>query len=218
MSDTEFLLQEQTPASPAVGTSLTVTLGDNRQLVLQCFFPLDEPEEIGNKLIDKLLRHADRAKARYDLEALVEQFNTVGLQTQGLIDGLPLAEQKFRDARDGIDKEIVNLGIEKGGVAEKAYEAWGAAKKRGEFKLQGASANAVQRINEKIAVLEAKQANNLADRAGYRQELLKSIKHYQEFLARRREKINRLCIFAYGEGADCFVEFMAEEKFEAPKE
>lgn len=65
-----------TGASTALGFSITANLGDNRQIVVQSFVPLDADARDIDHLLDKVMGRLDRQKARYELDALAEEIET----------------------------------------------------------------------------------------------------------------------------------------------
>ena len=52
---------------PAIGFSITVDVSSGRQMVLQGFFPDDEPDAAVNARLDRALRFADRQRSRYEI-------------------------------------------------------------------------------------------------------------------------------------------------------
>lgn len=201
--------------SPAVGTSLLINLGGDRQLTLQCFFPLDSSEDEGNGLIDKLLRFGDRAKARYDLEAMTEQFSLVGLQLQNLIDGMPLAEHKYRESQETLVAEIRKLEADKATVLETGYADFRAKGRLGDYKPSGAIASRGEALARQIAGSKVKIEENERERDGYRQQIIQTIKHHQQDLAKRRLKIDSLRKLV---GQEPNTDFLETEQYEPPTE
>jgi hypothetical protein len=57
----------------ATGVSLVVGLANDRQITFQTGFEGDEPDDVVNARLDRIMRLADRQKARYQIEEVEEE-------------------------------------------------------------------------------------------------------------------------------------------------
>lgn len=57
----------------AAGLSINIGLADDRQMTFQSGFEGDEPDDVVNARIDRMMRFADRQKARYEIPKLEDE-------------------------------------------------------------------------------------------------------------------------------------------------
>lgn len=177
---------------PAIGVSVTTVLGGNRQMVIQTHFPGDAPAAEGNICVDKLLGFADRAKARYELEELEDQFHEVGRELRLGINSLPLCEADFHKELDDLgtkisDAEARRLDIYNTGAAE-----FSNAGKAGPYSPSGAVKQQIAAISHDIIQLKTLVKSAPGERDQRLMMIHGKIRHYQMDLEKRRKKLNEL--------------------------
>ena len=183
--DTELLV-------PAIEVAVIVTSAD-RQIQLKTHMVQTTPDDEANAIVDKLYRMGDRQKARYDLEAEMEGLNKVAVTCTALIAGLPIATANFIEAHEkrvaefqGFEADYQKLHDEgyaehvKSGRSADSFQPKGGRKANME-RLKQAGAKAKEAIDRERA-----EATRLFD------ESMKSIAHYRDDLAKRRERVDGL--------------------------
>ena len=177
---------------PVIAVTVTCNLGGERQMQLAAHFERDASPEEQNSILDKVMRVADRQKARYDLEKLEENFNIVGLNTRNMLAGLPVADnvQKMQVAKLKVE---LQAKIEaRDDVNKEGYDAWQKSGKRGTYKAGGHLANRLATMNADIQKVRDAIEAAPNDAGQEREKLVNSILRYQEDLRIKRKQINDL--------------------------
>lgn len=179
-----------TKPEPVVAVTVTCNLGGERQMQLAAHFGRDASPEEQNVILDKVMKVADRQKARYDLEKLEENFNVCGMNTRNLLAGLPVADnvQKMHVAKLKIELDAKVEARDE--VNKEGYEAWQKSGKRGTYKAGGHLANRLATMDADIQKVRDAIAAAPKDADQEREKLVNTIKRHQEDLRLRRKVIN----------------------------
>jgi hypothetical protein len=177
---------------PVVAVTVTCNLGGERQMQLAAHFNRDASPDEQNEILDKVMKVADRQKARYDLEKLEENFNTCGLNTRNLLAGLPVADNVQKMQIGKLKVELQAKEEARKEVYEAGYNDHVSGHRRGNFEPKG-------NLKQRLAVMDAdiqkvKDAIEAApkDAAQEREKLVNTIRRHQEDLRLRRKVINDL--------------------------
>lgn len=176
---------------PVVAVTVTCNLGGERQMQLAAHFNRDASEEEQSAILDRVMRTADRQKARYDLEKLEENFNIVGLNTRNVITAMGAAESELKTRVAKLKIELAAKEEARKDVFNEAYEAH-AKDRSGPFNPKG---HVLQKLNAMDQdITNAKAAVDAApkDAEQERAKLIASIQRNQEDLRIRRKQINDL--------------------------
>lgn len=176
---------------PVVAVTITCNLGGERQMQLAAHFNRDASEEEQNAILDRVMRTADRQKARYDLEKLEENFNLCGLNTRNVITAMGAAESELKTRVARLKIELVAKEEARKDVHDEAYQAH-AKDRSGPFVPKG---HILQRLNAMdLEIANARAAVEAApkDAEQERAKLIASIQRNQEDLRIRRKQINDL--------------------------
>lgn len=215
MSDMEDAIKAATlvERKPAIGYSIAANIGDRRQLTVQCFVHEDEPDDVINGKLDRIMRVIDRQQAYYDLEAEMEGFDKVGNTLQHNLEALPIAESNTK-------KEIAELGIklsefEVALAAERqeGYSEWSKKGGRGTYEPKGFRLNKINALEAQIKTIKDAIEAKPKDDAQHRQEVAKNIAHFQQDLKKRRARVNELRAML---GKEPITAYKAEEDFKLP--
>ena len=201
----------------AIGCSVTMNLGGDRQIVLQSHFASDMGVADQNGVIDRLLLLGDRQKARYDLEREEDQFREVGENLIKILDGIPFAEANYKRQMAALNVELMTKREAKDQEYKEGYDEFLARGGKGAYAPKGHRQAALNRMDNDIAAVEEKIKAAPNDRAQHRQELIKSVLHYQGDLKRRRAKINALRETAGLAACDLYQEQEAFEVKDLPE-
>lgn len=153
----------------ALGYSITANLGDDRQIVVQCFADNDDPLQVIHGQLDKAMSVVDRQKAKYrkiEVEKSVEEMEK---NLRRLKADLSAAETDFelqQKARNAAIAEIQN-----------------AAHARGRAAPVGSEAQRLNKLSE-----EVKRA--VEERKFQRQNVATNIKRFEEEIAKAKVQID----------------------------
>lgn len=121
------------PAVSALGFSVQTDLGAGRSIVFQTHLPNDVSADEINAMVDKMLGAADRAKARYDIEALTR---TLEADEKMLAQAREDEERCRRDweAQQALrEKDLKRAQEDYDTSFSEAYERHSGSGRRGEF-------------------------------------------------------------------------------------
>lgn len=205
--DNDFGLKPGT----AIGYSIASNMGGDRQMTVQCFVAEDEPEEVINRKIDRVMAVLDRQKAKYDLSKLEREFEEVALHTRNFLNAIPMAAKAAEAQKQTLEAELLGMQEARKEVYDEAYAAHVKAGRRGQFSpkgsLEGQLRNMDAQINKAKLAIQALPA----DTAQHRDQTVVNVRKYQDDLKKRRMEINDLRKLA---GLDAYTLFEAEETAE----
>lgn len=183
---------EGVKTAPAIGYSIVVNMGGERQMTVQCFVDSDETEEMISRKIDKVFRVVDRQKAKYDLDKEEKEFEEAARHLRNFLNAIPIAETELKHRIAVMKVELQGMQEGRKQVYEAGYEKFLGSNKKGTFRPAGALESQLRamdsEIEKKIKAIEA--APN--DGAQSRETTLNTIARYQEDITKRRAYINEL--------------------------
>ena len=109
MPDGSSAIPEIVTKVVATAFNLTVGLSDGRQITFQSGFEGDEPEADVNARLDRLIRLADRQKARYDLPEAEEELAKQRETLNNLLEDIPHVEKRHELEQAGRREQIAEL-------------------------------------------------------------------------------------------------------------
>lgn len=203
-SDKGFELKPAT----AIGYSVAVNMGGDRQMTVQCFVGEDEPDAAINAKMDKVFRIVDRQKARYDLDKEYKEFEEIGRHLRNFLNAIPIAEKNAQFQTAALAVELNAKQEARKEVFDGAYSQHVANHRRGEFKPGGALNGRLAAMDSEIQKVKDKIAAIPADTQQNKDVTLVNIRKYQDDMRKRRLHINNLHTLA---GLSPYAEFEMEE-------
>jgi len=196
---------------PVVAVTVVCQLGNERQINLAAHFNRDDEPEEQNRILDQVMRIADRQKAKYDLKTLEENFNIVGLNTRNFLMAYAGAglELKTRIAKLKIELDAKEEARKE--VHDAAYAEFRAAGRSGTFRPKGHDLQRMNLADSEIANLRAAIEAAPKDAEQEKAKSVNTIQRNQEDLRLRRKVINDLRSLA---GLSPNEEFMDAETAE----
>lgn len=115
-------MSQEEKAAPAIGASITMNLGGDRQIVLQTFYDRDAPIDETNAMLDRLFIVADRQKARYELYDLRDELTKHEKTLAQFEEDLSRVETDFAKQKAERDVQVDELrAIEEGRKEDPAF-------------------------------------------------------------------------------------------------
>jgi hypothetical protein len=186
-----------TEQAPAIGFSVTTNLDGNRQIVLQGFFAADTATPEANATLDKVLVLADRQKARYELpeveEELFKHRETLSQYEEDKA-SLDVRHQHEQARREVEIAEMERVRPEERAKKEALINAdiLAMQQHRAQVVEQGAESQWDAQYDAVLAAARAEHAKAEAERDFALKNLEVSIKRFQDAIANREAKIERL--------------------------
>lgn len=193
----------------AIGYSIAVNMGGDRQMTVQCFVGEDEDDECINRRIDKVFRVVDRQKARYDLDKQYSEFEEAARHLRNFLNAIPLAEKNSLHQTAALKVELAAKEGARKEVWEEGYQAHLTGRRKGEFVPGGALKGRLAAMDSEIQKVREKIAAVPADTDQHKAKVLIDVRRYQDDLHKRRLYINDLRKLA---GLGEYTEFLDEEK------
>lgn len=156
----------------ATAFSVVVGLSDDRQATFQSGFESDEPDEAVNARLDRIMRLADRQKARYeipaleeelakaqetvanlqvDLERIDEQYERAQASKREQIAELDrLCEEALHDTREATNVEIVNIHQHKERIMQDGIKEHQRSGKLGSYVPRGARESDLKKCDDSL--------------------------------------------------------------------
>lgn len=185
------------PTSPtqvaAIDIEYIATLGGDRQLRLRTFVERDLGEDYANGVLDRLTAVGERQKARFDLDALEEQFELKGTALRHLIKGIPAAEANHDAAAAERAKSIERLRLKEEQLYIDGSAEHDAGGKRGAYRPAGARKAEMEAVARDVARLIAEGEKAAAERQAFLDSQRQTILHHWTEFGRLRAKLNELC-------------------------
>jgi hypothetical protein len=177
---------------PVVAVTITCNLGGERQMSLAAHFERDMPAEQQNEILDRVMKVADRQKARYDLDKEEENFKIVGLNTRNAILAISAGEATANSQIERLKIELAAKIEAREEVFKAAYDAHATSGRRGTFEPKGVILQKLNLADSEIGKTRAALEAAPADAAQHRAQLVGSIQRNQEDMRIRRKRINEL--------------------------
>lgn len=196
---------------PVVAVTIVCQLGNERQINLAAHFGRDDDPDEQNRILDQVMKIADRQKAKYDLKTLEENFNMVGLNTRNFLTAYQGAglELKTRVAR--LKVEVQAKREAKDEIEKAGYDKHVSDGRSGSYKPKGYDLQRMNLADTEIANLMAAIEAAPKDAEQEKAKAVNTIQRNQEDLRLRRKVINDLRSLA---GLSANEDFMDAETAE----
>lgn len=176
----------------AIDIEYIATLGGDRQLRLRTFVERDLGEAYANGVLDRLTAVGERQKARFDLEALDEQFALKGTALRHLIRGIPAAEANHDIAAAARAESVARLRAKGDQLYQDGSAEHDATGKRGPYRPAGARKAEMEAVARDVARLIAEGEKADAERQAFLDSQRQTILHHWTEFAKLRAKLNEL--------------------------
>ena len=177
---------------PAIGFSITVDVSSGRQMVLQGFFPDDEPDAAVNARLDRALRFADRQRSRYEIPVLAEERAKLRDELAQYKEDTELAEANFVKAQATFDVQILESNQQIQKLMDEG-EADGLRRgKVGSYKPQGVRKHNIDLIKTQIEDYKKQKESNAAERKAFLDNIKVAVDRRIARIALLDEKIAEL--------------------------
>lgn len=138
----------------ATGVSVVVGLANDRQMTFQSGFEGDELDGVVNERLDRLMRIADRLKARYEIPTLEDELELHERQYAQFL-------QDFTDVERRHEVEQAQRQVQLDVIRRDATAKWEAGNHRGNFQPQGATKVSLDNIQSAFDKAENERAQYL---------------------------------------------------------
>lgn len=201
----------------ATGVSVTVGLSNDRQITFQTGFEGDELDSAVNARFDRIMRLADRQKARYQIEEIEEELikhretlanfreqleirETAHVHEQAerrvVIDTMAgMRVQAKKDFQAEIDGTILKIQEARTEQYSAALEAFRAAGRKGSFVPSGSAGRNIELIDKQIEKAKEHRGEALADfDVDYGRKLAEAEAEFNKAQAERDQAVANLNI------------------------
>lgn len=182
----------ETANVPAIGFSVTVDISQGRQMVLQGFFPDDEPDANVNARLDRALRFADRQRAKYEVPVLAEERAKMEDELAQYDEDVALAEDNFQKSQATFDVQILETQNQIRRTIEDGEDKARRAGKIGAYKPQGQTAHNIEIAKQQLKDYASQKEKNAAERQGFLDNIKIAIDRRKARIALLDEKIAEL--------------------------
>jgi len=183
------VIMEAQTKIPAIGISLLVTLGNDRQITLQTYVERDDPVDLQNAVVDSMVALAERQKAKAELPELQDELEKHQQTLAQFAEDLSrvrtdhgAAQQRRKVRVQEIDGEQTRI-IQEG--AQKAQQSG----RTGKYEPTGHVKANVDRLAHDKATIAADLEKADAEAALAEQNLAISVKRYEDQIALLTGKI-----------------------------
>lgn len=183
---------------PAVGVSVTMNLGDNRQIVLQTFFPQEAPLAEKNKVADMLLRVGDRQKARYEIVDLRKELDQHITALARFEDDLASVEERHEKEVAKKNIELLEINEAVANETKSGYEDHVRSGRRDAYTPRGHRAANIDKLNSDVKRVAEEKHKLEAERNQAMQGIQKSIIRYKEEIAKYQARIEECTLLIEG--------------------
>ena len=166
----------------ALGYSITSNLGDDRQIVLQCFVGEDTPITEIHRRVDKAMAVADRQKAKYSKIELLKDLDKMEKTLRNLKNDMVEAEKNFERSQIEFDQKLSDCLKSGSDIMADAVES-------GRTSPVGANAQRHKALNSEMHRLNAEKQKSVEERKVIREQMAQGIIRYEEEIAIRRNQI-----------------------------
>lgn len=180
---------EPVQSDPAIGMSIVMNLGEGAQMTLQGFFGASDSEEKANRLADRMVRMAERQKAKHDLVKYAEELEDLILTVERFEEDFAKTEARHRaeDARRKVEADEFLVMAKT--AEQEGYNAHVGAGKRGNYVPKGTVLARIERAGHETKKLAEEEAKANADRAQWMETIVKSRQRFAENIASRKARI-----------------------------
>lgn len=174
---------------PAIGFSVTVDISQGRQMVLQGFFPDDEPDEAVNARLDRALKFADRQRAKYEVPVLAEERAKLRDELAQYDEDVAVAEENFQKSQATFDVQILETQGQIRRTMDEGETKARSAGKIGAYKPQGQTKHNIEIAKKQIEDYAAQKEKNVAERESFLNNIKIAIDRRKARIALLDEKI-----------------------------
>ena len=177
---------------PAIGFSITVDISSGRQMVLQGFFPDEEPDADVNARLDRALRFADRQRAKYEIPVLAEERAKLRDELAQYKEDTELAEANYHKAQSTFVIQILEAQKQANEIRDKGEAEALKRGKVGPYRPQGATAHNIDMIKKQIEDYKLQKENNSAERKAFLDNIKIAVDRRVARIQQLDEKIEEL--------------------------
>lgn len=175
---------------PAIGASIAINIGGDRQLTLQGFFDRDGDEAEANRLLDKMRRLAQRQKAFSDIDVLKEEIAEHKRQIGNYERDIGRCNEAHDAKQTGRGAEIELLRGKAEEIFREGYAEHAKSGRTGEYKPRGNDESRRKAIATDIAKIEGEIAKDDNQRTAELDQYKKNIEHWRNQLAIREKRLS----------------------------
>lgn len=161
--------------APGLIMRLNIGLGDQDIFQAESFLDRGASQQEIDVLADKMVRAANRLKAKAQLPGYRRQLEHVETKLTENRERLAKLEAGLKAVEDVRREEAVRLKAKAEEVQTREQDAWIAEGRRTEFKLRGAALAEFNRLNQQIGALNASQTKDEGEAAQQRSVLQNEI-------------------------------------------
>lgn len=191
-------MQQQEGKAPAVGVSVTMNLGGDRQIVLQTFFEQEDSETAKNRLVDGLLKVGDRQKAKYEITDFEEGLIKHRTALANFEEDLARIEEDHKRKINSLNIEVIEMHSLRKDEYEAGYAEHMKAGRRTEYEPRGFRQTNLARIDSALETNKQGKHKLEAERDAAVGNLEISRKRYKEEIARIESEIEKRRILIAG--------------------
>jgi predicted nucleic acid-binding Zn-ribbon protein len=167
----------------ALGYSITANLGDDRQIVVQCFADNDDPLKVIHQQLDKAMAVVDRQKAKYKKIEVEKNVEEMERTLRRLKADLNEAEVAFERKLKEIDGQLLD-------VVKARDEAQQRFNESGRAAPVGADKGRIPALKAEGERLNGEREKALEERKLGREHAATNIKRFEEEIAKARAQID----------------------------
>lgn len=181
--------QDQTTSVPAVGISITANLNGDRQIVLQYFVPGDADAKTKNAAVVMLNDIVDHQQARYQIREFEAEVEKMERSLEQAKLDLPKVDVIYQEQVKELERQATEWDAKSDEAYQVAYNDFVGRGRTGAFSPQGGQKLTIEAPKAEAAKIRETIKAKDADAALGRQQVEKSIQHFEEQIADRRTAI-----------------------------
>jgi hypothetical protein len=182
--------------APAIGMSVVLNLGGDRQATLQCFVAQEDGEQAANDLLDRMFRIADRQRGRYEMADLEKERALNERQLAQFEENFNHVEKADALKRVELETEAEGHLAKAAEIVKDGYDAWSASGRRGEYVPQGHAKQQIDVSRKAAAGIGADLERMAAERKLNIENIEKTRDRYRAEIVRLSDEIaNRKRLF-----------------------
>jgi DNA repair exonuclease SbcCD ATPase subunit len=138
------------PEEPKLGLRVGVPMEDGRQLDITAWVDRDDPDEVLDRILDKITRAANRQKAINSLPELRSQRTSVADKAARLREDLAACDARFAVRFQMLDEQTERVRADLDNLISTETEKHYGSGRSGEFKWQGAAKATATRYQDAL--------------------------------------------------------------------
>lgn len=174
---------------PAIDCAVQMAIGPTAQITLRTFIERDADDAVANAILDKMVKLAERQKAKTDIEVLEQEIRDHQKTLENLDRNAATLDARYNADKGAREREVEALNKQITDIAQAAADEWARGGRQGDYKLRGQSEANANRL--KAEILKVKQAQDKDDDERSRQQvdLATNRKRFLDEIATRRAAI-----------------------------